>query len=270
MSADEILFHEQDMRIKRCRHGPMLYNATDPHIGRSLELYGEYSELESALFTLVLQPGMVAIDAGANIGCFTVIMAQKVGPNGLIVVIEAQRSIFQTLCANVALNGLANVQTIHAAAGAEAGSIIVPRINYFEDGYYGDVELGGYDEGEPVPVAVLDELPLTACHLIKIDVEGMEGAVVEGAKETIGKFRPVLYLENDRKEKSKALVEQLMALDYRLFLHRPPLFNPGNFFANTEDVFKGMGSFNLICIPKAHDYQLNNLIEITSPDERFD
>ena len=36
MSADEILFHEQDMRIKRCRHGPMLYNATDPHIGRSL------------------------------------------------------------------------------------------------------------------------------------------------------------------------------------------------------------------------------------------
>jgi hypothetical protein len=31
-----------------------------------------------------------------------------------------------------------------------------------------------------------------------------------------------------------------------------------------------MGSFNLICIPKAHDYQLDNLIEITSPDERFD
>ena len=54
----------------------------------------------------------------------------------------------------------------------------------------------------------------------------MEGAVVEGAKETIGKFRPVLYLENDRKEKSKALVEQLMALDYRLFVHRPHSLTP--------------------------------------------
>ena len=248
MSAEEILPHEQHMRLKRCRHGPMLYNLTDPHIGRSLDLYGEYSELESALFTLILKPGMIAIDAGANIGCFTVIMAKKVGPEGLIVAIEAQRSIFQTLCANVALNALANVHTIHAAAGAEAGSIIVPQINYFDVGYFGDVELGGYDKGEPVPVTVLDALPLAACHLIKIDVEGMEGAVIEGAKETIGKFRPVLYVENDRKEKSKALIEQLMAADYRLFLHRPPLFNPDNFFGNTEDVFEGMGSFNMICI----------------------
>jgi len=47
----------------------------------------------------------------------------------------------------------------------------------------------------------------------------------------------VLYVENDRKEKSRALVEQLMAADYRLFLSRP---------------------------------QLDNLIEITSPDERYD
>lgn len=248
----------------------MLYNATDPHVGRSLDLYGEYSELESALFTLVLQPSMVAIDAGANIGCFTVIMAQKVGPDGLIVAIEAQRSIFQTLCANVALNLLPNVETIYAAAGAEAGNIIVPQINYFDDGYFGDVELGEYEEGETVPIAVIDAMPLTACHLIKIDVEGMEGAAIEGAKETIRKFQPVLYVENDRKDKSKALVEQIMAADYRLFLHRPPLFNPNNFFGNTENVFGGMGSFNMICIPKSYDYQLDNLIEITSPDERYD
>lgn len=248
----------------------MLYNVTDPHVGRSLDLYGEYSELESALFTLVLKPGMVAIDAGANIGCFTVIMAKKVGPDGLIFAIEAQRSIFQTLCANVALNMLPNVETIYAAAGAEAGNIVVPQINYFDDGYFGDVELGEYKEGETVPIAVIDALPLTACHLIKIDVEGMEGAAIEGAKETIAKFRPVLYVENDRKDKSKALIEQIMAADYRLFLHRPPLFNPDNFFGNPENVFGGMGSFNMICIPKSHDYQLDNLIEITSSDERHD
>ncbi len=270
MSAEEILIHEQHMRVKRCRHGPMLYNSTDTHIGRSLDLYGEFSELEGALFALILKPGMVAIDVGANIGCFTVPMAKRVGANGSIVAIEPQRVIYQTLCANVALNALANVHTVHAAAGAEAGSIIVPEINYSAGGNFGGVELGGDDKGESVPVNVLDALPLAACHLIKIDVEGMEGAVIEGAKETIGKFRPVLYVENDRKEKSKALVEQLMAADYRLFLHRPRLFNPDNFFANTENVFGNLGSFNMICIPKSHDFQLDNLTEITSPDQRYD
>ena len=250
----------------------MLYNSTDTHVGRSLDLYGEYSEFETALFVLILQPGMVAIDVGANIGCFTVPMAKQVGPKGSIVAIEPQRTIFQTLCANVALNALATVHTIHAAAGAEEGSIIVPQINYSDGGNFGGVELGEYDkgEGEPVPVTVLDAPPLEACHLIKIDVEGMEGEVIEGAKETIGKFRPVLYVENDRKEKSKALAEQIMAADYRLFLSSPHLFNPNNFFGNAENVFGNLGSFNLICIPKSHGFHLDGLIEITSPDECYD
>lgn len=77
----------------------MLYNPTDTFIGRSLDLYGEFSEFESMLFTQILKPGMVAIDVGANIGCFTVPMAKRVGPNGLVVAIEPQRVIYQTLCA---------------------------------------------------------------------------------------------------------------------------------------------------------------------------
>ena len=76
-------------------------------------------------------------------------------------------------------------------------------------------------------------------------------------------------MENDRKEKSKALVEQLLASDYRLFLSGPPLFNPDNFFGNTDNVFGKVGSFNLICLTKSHNFRLASSIEITSPDDRI-
>ena len=74
------LLSERHMRLKQCRHGPMLYSTKDIYIGRSLDLYGEFSEGEVHFFGQVLQPGMVAIDVGANIGCHTVFMAKRSVP----------------------------------------------------------------------------------------------------------------------------------------------------------------------------------------------
>ena len=57
-----------------------MYNSSDTYIGRSLDLYGEYSYGEADLFARLLRAGMVAIDVGANIiGCHTVTMARLVG-----------------------------------------------------------------------------------------------------------------------------------------------------------------------------------------------
>lgn len=251
------------LRLKRCRHGTFLYNINDIYIGRSLDLYGELSESETAIFAQVLKPGMTAIDAGANIGCHTVFMAQAVGEAGAVLAFEPQRQVFQMLCANVALNGLGNVHTWQAALGPEAGSIVVPSVRYDRQGNFGGVALGSHARGEKVPVMTLDALPLRSCHFIKIDVEGMEREVLAGGGKMIGRFRPLLYVENDRKEKSQALIEALFALDYRLFWHFPPLFNPGNFFGNPENVFGRIVSRNMLCLPKERPVQAINLPEIT-------
>ena len=53
---------------------------------------------------------------------------------------------------------------------------------------------------------------LNRVDLIKIDVEGMEGRVIDGALKTISRFKPLLYVENDRADKSVALIEQIMGL----------------------------------------------------------
>ena len=237
MQNNAVLAGEQHMRVKRCRHGLMLYNSSDIYIGRSLDLYGEYSHGEADVFERLLRPGMIAVDVGANIGCHTLLMARLVGAEGAVIAFEPQRVVYQNLCANISLNALTNVYAINSAVGALAGSAAIAEIDYAARGNFGGVSLSDTANGERVQVAVIDALPLENCHLIKIDVEGMEHDVLLGAVETIAQHRPALYIENDRQDKSPELIAHLLAAGYRPFWHRPPLYNPDNFFANSENAF---------------------------------
>src|SRR5258706_3868087 len=110
--------------------------------------------------------------------------------------------------------------------------------------------LGGWTQGERVALTTIDSLELDACHFIKIDVEGMEQAVVRGAQATLARHRPLLYVENDRPEHARALVSQLEALGYRLHWHLPPYFNPGNHARNPVNVFGNIASRNMLCLPR--------------------
>ncbi|MGQ0661988.1 MAG: FkbM family methyltransferase [Pseudomonadota bacterium] len=264
--APPVLIEQQHIRLRQCRHGAMLYHSTDRYIGRSFDRYGEFSEGEIDLFRQVVKPGQVVLDIGANIGAHTVVLARATGPRGLVVAVEPQRLVFQMLCANLALNGLTNVRAHWAAVGRAAGRILVPRLDYAKPGNFGGLALGGSGKGEPVPVVPIDALNLPACHFIKVDVEGMEGEAIAGARATIERFRPILYVENDRREKSAALIAQLLELGYRLYWHLPPLFNPRNFFGESENLFANIVSVNMLCISRSVDQTLKGLQEITSPD----
>ena len=68
--------------LKTCRHGLMVYNRNDAYIGRSLDLYGEFSQGETELFQQVVGIGDVVIEVGANIGAHTLRLAQLAGPGG--------------------------------------------------------------------------------------------------------------------------------------------------------------------------------------------
>src|SRR6266513_1753853 len=96
--------------LKQCRHGQMYYNPNDVYIGRSLELYGEFSEEEVSLFEKIVSPTDVAVDVGANIGTHTVPLSRLARE---VWALEPQKSIFDCLCANIAVNGLRNVHCLH-------------------------------------------------------------------------------------------------------------------------------------------------------------
>jgi FkbM family methyltransferase len=246
---------ELHYRIVRARHGWMLANPNDIYMGQALLTYGEYGEIEARfLHACLLKPGRI-VEVGANMGSHTVGLAKIAAAGGEeMVVFEPQPVIFQNLCANLALNGLRNVRAWPFACGDKTGSVSFAKQDYGRPGNFGGVSMSHAEDGPEritAPVVRLDDcLGEDAVALIKIDVEGFELAVLRGADESLRRNRPVLYVENDRVDRSKELIEWLWSREYRLFWHIPPLFNPENFFGQPVDHYARVASFNMLCLPK--------------------
>src|SRR5262245_48635407 len=120
---------EEHNQLVRGRHGMLLFNRNDTVVGQSVLHYGEYFDSEVEVFRQLIRPGAHVADIGANIGTHTVAMARLVGPEGWVHAFEPQRLVFQTLCANVALNSLTNVDCENAAVGEKTGSIPVEELD---------------------------------------------------------------------------------------------------------------------------------------------
>jgi FkbM family methyltransferase len=247
---------DQFNKLSECRYGRMLFNKNDVYIGRSLDAYGEFSEGEIDLFRQVVNEGSFVVEVGANIGTHTLFFARQVGLAGTVVAFEPQRIVFQTLCANMALNSVTNVQCHQKAVGAELGEIHVPALDYSRAENFGGLSLEGCQQGEPTPLVTVDSLKLSRCTLIKVDVEGMERQVLEGAAKTIAACLPILYVENDRREKAAELVRYIDGLGYAMYWHLPPLFNATNFLKNPQNIFGNIVSANVICVPKSRPHSL--------------
>ncbi len=250
--------------IAMCRGGPLLFNRHDQYVGASLRKYGEFSPGEAELFRKLLHPGAIVVEVGANIGAHTVELSRMVGPQGVVVAFEPQRIVFQTLCANLALNSCANVHAFPFAIGAAPGQIIVPALPPDQPANFGGVSLLGATAGETVPLRALDEFQLPHCEVIKLDLEGMEVEALRGGAAFIARHRPILYVENDREERSAELIGLLRSWDYRLYPHTPPLFAPGNFAGDGENIFGAIVSINLLCLPAERNVTVEGVPEIAA------
>lgn len=243
---------DSDTRTYPTPHGPMIGLKGDRFISRSLEVYGEFSGAEWDVLAQMVKPGMTVVEMGANIGVHSVPLARACAP-GPIYLFEPQQRVFQILCANLANNGITNAIAYPEAVGAEVGSVVIPHLDYGASGNFGGVTVrpdDGSVAGARVRVTPLDSLELKACHLLKIDVEGFEPQALEGARETIGRCRPAIYIENDRPSNQQALITRLTELGYQLYWHVPPLFRPNNPKGVTEDVFGRIFSLNMFCQPR--------------------
>lgn len=250
------------------RHGGFLANEHDFYLGYALIRYGECCEIEWQMLRQLVQPNTTVVEVGANIGVHTVPLAKAVGATGRVIAIEPQRIIHQYLCANMALNGLPNVETYHCGAGERSGVMAVPLVDYYANqrNNFGGIALVPEGKGEPVAIRTVDEIVGERhIQLLKVDVEGMEAEVLRGAQETIRKSRPFLYVENDRVDKSEELITLLLHYQYHLFWHIPLLFNPANFFGLQEDIYSNVSSYNLLCVPTESTMDLSNFKEITDP-----
>lgn len=253
-------------QLVQARYGTMLANRNDRYIGHALIEYGEYCEIETQfLQQWISRPGTV-VEVGANIGSQTVALARAArAVGGDVVAFEPQPFVFQNLCANLALNALDNVSAWPFACAAQAGTVWLPSPDYRQPGNFGAVSVQAPTsaQGIQMPCVRLDDMFRSrAITLIKVDVEGFELQVLQGAQETIASQQPILYLENDRIAQSASLIEYVWGLDYRLWWHVTPLFNPANFRLKAENLFPGLFSINMIGVPRALNIEIEGCDEI--------
>jgi|TARA_R100000093_G_scaffold446_3_gene1273 FkbM family methyltransferase len=233
--------------LKDTVDGTILYNPNDTYVGKSIESYGRYQLEELKVFDKFVQSGDTVIDVGANIGTHTLWFANKVGASGFVMAFEPQRLIFQTLCANMAINSVQNVDCRQLGVGYAKRLVKVPVLDPLKKNNFGGLSIDGHAEGEDVAICRVDDIGLTRCDFMKIDVEGMEPEVLQGAMNTIVECRPILYLELDRDENVEFLQIFLEELKYKAEMHAPPLYSEDY---EGENIFGEATSKNVLAIPQ--------------------
>lgn len=182
---------------------------TSSFIEWQIFFYGRYEPEIVDLIRENCHEGAVALDVGANVGCHTLIMAERVGATGGVIALEPHPRVHERLAANVDMNGLSQVERLQCAAGAEIGSmhLYAPAATHHGAGkatmYEGNLALDPFAastmERIEVPVKTIDrvlfERQPERLDLIKIDVEGHEMPALAGARETIARYRPRVIFE---------------------------------------------------------------------------
>jgi FkbM family methyltransferase len=203
-------------------------------LSRPLFVGGCIDPNEFAFMDSVLQRGMTFVDAGANEGLYSLFASRCVGPSGRVLSFEPSQREFQRLNCNIQINGLENVQAIPAAL-AEATGVIA--LSIADSSHAGQNTLGKfiYDipllRTERVSAQTLDHFAsdagLTRLDLFKLDVEGAERRVLEGSRNVLRQFRPIILFEaSDAALEQQAsslsdLLEFLRSLEYRFYAFDP-------------------------------------------------
>jgi FkbM family methyltransferase len=169
-------------------------------IQRNLYYFGLWEPNLSAWIESRLSPGDVFIDVGANIGYFTLLAANRVGPSGAVVAVEAMPAIFQHLASHVADNAITNARLINEAA---VGPNDPPQVQLYwggagNIGSSGMIQHAAQTESVTVAARTLAQMltpeECRRARLIKVDVEGVEGRTLRGLGLERGGFHERLEL----------------------------------------------------------------------------
>ena len=189
--------------------------------------FGAHSPVMLRMLRSLLAPGDWAVDVGANVGIVTSRMAAAVGPNGRVWAFEPLPANVARLTALKEVNGLNQLRVLPVALSSENATARL-RIPVGGGSAWGSFVAGWETSGEmEVPTRRLDDVVDEhgwngRISVLKIDAEGAEPAVVDGAERVLREMRPVVLCElNDilldhAGTSSRALLDQFAELGYAL------------------------------------------------------
>lgn len=199
-------------------------NAADTGLTPPLLMHGAFAPTETTLFKRLLEPGMVFVDIGANIGYFTLLAARAVGPTGTVYGFEPDDEHHMLLEKNAKRNNYTNIVAVKMAASDTIGtaSFYLQKDNLCAHSLLPDAT----STEVKVAVTTLDEYFKTESRVdvIKVDVEGAEPKVMAGMKQVIAANHKIALLTEffpdalrDSGVDPQSYLQDIVDLDFLLY-----------------------------------------------------
>jgi FkbM family methyltransferase len=175
---------------------------------------GSYEQEKQAMFVANIGVGAVVYDIGANVGFYSLLAAELVGETGRVIAFEPLARNLELLRVHVRINDLKQVEVIDAAVSDRAGEAAFDNQT--------NASMGQLNSAGQLKVRTVSLDDLTARgtlplpDVLKIDVEGAEMAVLEGAKETLEKCHPMIFLATHGAREKELCCERLQSHGYSI------------------------------------------------------
>ena len=265
------------------RYGVMSYPQYDAVLGPSLKLYGEWAQDEINGLANLIKNGDVVIDAGANIGTHALGFADAVAPLGCVYAFEPQPSIYELLQRNCSMNAKAANVVTYCNPLSDVGGVQYRLPVFDEDRIqnFGAAQLSFVGDGDGDVQAAhsdssmtIDELNLDTCRLIKLDVEGMELAVLNGATNLINKCQPLIFFEANTIPLAWEIIQKFtLSTKYSSRVVVCDVFSIQNFNQNKLNIFSDYQETSILLYPEEEEesvagafknsIHVSNLTELT-------
>jgi FkbM family methyltransferase len=186
--------------IIECDENVSMYiNPSDFVVSRRIWREGEFQPRIRDYVNKNLDKGDVAIDVGANIGYFTVIMGKAVEHTGMVYAFEPNEENRQILKKNVQENELDEIVVVRSEAVSDQNGSAELSIADINKGSHSIIKSKKPQNVVEVPTVKIDNVINDKIDLIKVDVEGAEDKVVAGMEQILSKYAPTVILEYNPK-----------------------------------------------------------------------
>jgi FkbM family methyltransferase len=190
--------------VSPAQHLSYLLGTAEPHLQKAIRRY--------------VTAGDTVYDIGANLGYVSLSLANRVGPTGRVLAFEPLPANIELFRQNMEINGITNVQLREVAASDSTGHAVI-RVaeNLSTASLVWHRNNPSATQLEVETVAIDELVEASECgypKFVKIDVEGAEGAVLQGMSRTIASAKPVLFVECSDAGREKAW-HLLQGLSYR-------------------------------------------------------
>ena len=160
--------------------------------------------------------GSIVLDIGAHVGYYTLLASKLVGPDGHVYAFEPLPENVKYLHRHLELNRISNVTLFEGAVSDKSGEAMFrfgPSRSMGKLADSGDTMVKLYRLDDLVQDGIIKPP-----HFLKIDVEGAERLVLEGANQLISDHKPTMILETHGLDVHRSCLSILKAYGYRIEL----------------------------------------------------